>query len=158
MNHPLVHDLSTKYGPPRIDLRTAWIMDSHGNASGATRAMHHRSPDDVSRDDLEFYGAVYAFMDFYDLLFYLYPVAREFEQDTSLECIDSFLYSLNGHVPSESIPLPAEDRQGLLEGLAWVWGAAPRNGVWVQCPNLQSAIGVSVTWEDAGDGPEERHE
>lgn len=156
MNHPLVYELSMKYGPPRIDLRKAWIMDSHGDDTFAGEPLHHRVPEDVSRQHLDRYQAVYAFMEFADLLFYLYPIAAELERDPSLFCIESFIWSLNGHVPTESASLPAEDQRAFLDGLKWLWDSAPPGSPdfpdWYHCPNLQAAIGVSVTWKDfAGD-------
>jgi len=50
---------------------------------------------------LDFYEWVYPFLKFEDLLFYLYPIALEFERTKSLDCIDSFLYSLDRFVPIE---------------------------------------------------------
>ena len=34
-------------------------------------------------------------MEFKDLIFYLYPIAREYELDLSVDFIDPFLYSLD---------------------------------------------------------------
>lgn len=149
MLHPRVHALSKKFGPPRIDLRKAEILDSYGDESYATRPIHHRVPEDVSREDLDFYGWVYAFMEFEDLLFYLYPVISEYARDNSLDCIDSFMYSLDRCVPEKSSQLKPDDQENFNEGLQWIWSAAPPGDAdWVQCPNLQAAIGVSVTWDD----------
>ncbi len=149
MNHLAVYELSRKHGPPRIDLRTAEIMDSYGFEGRATRAINHRTPNDVSRDDLDFYGWIYAFLGFEDLLFYLYPIALELDKSKSLDCIDSFMYSLNRFVPAESSKLSSVDQQALIEGLRWMWDAVPLGYTdWVQCPNLQKAIGISVSWDD----------
>lgn len=149
MNHPAVFELSRKHGPPRIDLRKAEIMDSYGFEGRATRAINHRTPNDVSRDDLDFYGWIYAFLGFEDLLFYLYPIALELDKSKSLDCIDSFMYSLNRFVPAESSKLSSVDQQALIEGLRWMWDAVPLGYTdWVQCPNLQKTIGVSVSWDD----------
>ena len=151
MQNPLVYELAKKHGPPRIDLRMAEIMDSYGDESRATHAINHCIPDDVSRADLDFYGWVYPFLHFEDLLFYLYPIAVEFERTKSLDCIDSFLYSLDRFVPIESSKISRYDQQSLLDGLRWIWNSAPLGYAdWVQCPNLQKAIGVSVTWDDLG--------
>ena len=151
MIHHLVYELAKKHGPPRIDLRRAEIMDSYGDESRATHEINHRTPEDVSRADLDFYGWVNPFLKFEDLLFYLYPIALEFERTKSLDCIDSFLYSLDRFVPTKSLRLPKEDQQAFLDGLRWIWNSAPLGYAdWVQCPNLQRAIGVSVTWDDLG--------
>ena len=149
MLHPTVYSLSRKYGPPEIDLHKAEIMDSYGDETCATHPINHRIPEDVTRDDFDHYQMVFAFMGFKDLLFYLYPIALEFERDKCLHCVDFFLYSLNRFVPEESSMLSAEDQQGFLEGLRWIWDAAPLGYAdWVQCPNLQAAIGKYVTWDD----------
>jgi hypothetical protein len=153
MEHPSVYSLSRKYGPPKIDLRRAEILDSYGDESYATHPINHRVPEDVIRADFDYYGWVYPFMEFEDLLYYLYPIALEYERDNSLDCIDSFMYSLDGKVPYDSSKLPAEDQQALVDGLRWIWNAAPLGFAdWVQCPNLQAAIGVSVTWGDISCG------
>ncbi|NJO52950.1 MAG: hypothetical protein HC840_30140 [Leptolyngbyaceae cyanobacterium RM2_2_4] len=147
MLHPTVYSLSRKYGPPEIDLRKAEIMDSYGDETYAARPINHRVTEDVSRDDFDYYQWVFAFMGFKDLLFYLYPIALEYERDKCLNCVDSFMYSLNRFMPEELAQLSAEDQQGVLDGLRWIWDAAPLGYAdWVQCPNLQAAIGKSVTW------------
>lgn len=154
MTRPLVYALSRKYGPLKIDLRAAEIMDSHGDDRFATRPIEHRIPEDVSREDLDFYGWIYAFMKFPDLLFYLYPVALEYQRDNGLDCVDSFMYSLDRCVPVESAKLSPDDQNALLDGLRWIWESAPLGYAdWVQCRNLQAAIGVSVTWGDLHQGP-----
>jgi hypothetical protein len=149
MTHNSVYALSKKYSPPKIDLRTAEIMDSYGDESYATRPIHHRVPEDVSREDFDFYPWVFAFMEFEDLLFYLYPIAVEYERDAHLNCIDSYLYSLDRLIPEAFSQLPPYEQQSLVAGLRWMWNSATLGHAdWVQCPNLQSAIGVSITWED----------
>ncbi len=126
-------------------------MDSYGDEAYATRPIHHKVPEDVSREDLDFYGGVYSFMGFEDLLFYLYPIAREFERDKCLDCIDAFLYSLERLFPLMSVSLSPGDQEALLDGLHWIWNAAPLGYAdWIQCPNLQAALGISVTWDDVG--------
>lgn len=143
MNHLAVYELSRKHGPPRIDLRTAEIMDSYGFEGRATRAINHRTPNDVSRDDLDFYGWIYAFLEFEDLLFYLYPIALELDKSKSLYCIDSFMYSLNRFVPEESSKLTKIDQQALIEGLRWMWDAVQLGYTdWEEYTNLRIAIGI----------------
>ena len=84
-----------------------------------------------------------------DLLFYLYPVALEYSRDNGLECVDSFMYSLDRVVNDLLESLPDDDADALREGLRWLWDAgSPGMADWVQCKNLQSVIGVSVTWDD----------
>jgi hypothetical protein len=149
MTHESVYLMSRKYGPPKIDLRTAEIMDSYGDESCAKLPINHRVPEDVSKEDFDYYQWIFAFMGFEDLLFYLYPIALEYERDNSLNCIDSYMYSLDRFLPEASAKLPPKDQQALVDGLRWIWDAAPLGYAdWVQCPNLQGAIGVSVTWDD----------
>lgn len=147
--YPRVYALSEKYGPPRIDLRRAEIIDSYGDDSYASRPIDHKVPEDVSREDLDFYGWVYAFMKFADLLFYLYPIALEYEKDLRIDCIDSFMYSLDQCLPDEMPKLPEDDREALIAGLNWIWTSGDSGYAdWVQCPNLQKAIGVTASWHD----------
>ena len=146
---PRVYALSKKYGPPRIDLRRAEIIDSYGDESYATRPIDHKVPENVSREDLDFYGWVYAFMKFPDLLVYLYPIALEYEKDLRIECIDGFMYSLDRCLPDEMPKLPEDDREALIAGLNWIWTSGDSGYAdWVQCPNLQEAIGVTASWHD----------
>lgn len=124
-------------------------MDDYGDATYATHPINHRIPEDVSRDDFDHYHDTFAFMGFNDLLFYLYPIALEYQRDNNLHCVNSFMYALDRFVPEESSKLLAEDYQGFLAGLQWIWDAAPLGYAdWVQCRNLQAAIGKSVTWDD----------
>jgi hypothetical protein len=143
MQHPSVYELSKKYGPPTIDLRTARIRDDYGDESSATRPIKHRVPEDATKEDFDFYQDVFAFMEFADLLFYLYPIALEFERNAELNCIDSFMYSLDQFVPRESSKLPPSEQESLKDGLVWIWDAAPpRYADWGHCRNLQAAIGL----------------
>jgi len=147
--YPRVHSLSEQYGPPKISLRDAEILDSYGDESYATRPISHNAPDDVSRKDLDFYGWVYAFMEFRDLLFYLYPIALEYDRDNSLDCVDSFMYSLDRLYPEQAPKLPKDDQEALIVGLNWMWNTGEAGYAdWVQCPNLQKAIGVTASWDD----------
>ena len=61
--------MSKKYGPPKISLRDARILDDYGDESHATRPIQHRVPEDVSKEDFDFYRHVFSFMEFADLLF-----------------------------------------------------------------------------------------
>ncbi len=149
MQHASVYALSKKYAPPRINLRSAEIMDSYGDETFAAYPINHHAPEDVSKEDLDFYPRVFPFMQFTDLLFYLYPIALEYEKDNGLDCIDSYMYSLDRYFPSESSKMLPAEQQSLQDGLRWIWNAAPLGCAdWVQCPNLQAAIGVSVSWDD----------
>lgn len=139
-----VYFLSRRYSPPKISIRDADIVDANGDDTNATHPINHQLPEHVSKEDLDFYAWVYPFMGFRDLLFYLYPVALEYEKFNCLECIDSFMYSLDRLLPEESSKLGEDDRSALLEGLKWIWNAgSPDYAPWDQCPNLQKAIGVS---------------
>jgi hypothetical protein len=147
--YPRVYSLSKRYGPPEINLRDAELLDSFGDESYATRPIDHKVPENVSRKDLDFYGWVYAFMGFRDLLFYLYAVALEYEKDNRMDCVDGFMDSLDRLLPEEMPTLPDDDRDALIAGLTWIWNSGNAGYAdWVQCPNLQRAIGVSATWDD----------
>lgn len=123
MKYPSVYDLSSRYGPPGTNLRQARIRDYHGDASFAPRPVRHRHPEDVSREDLEYYHDVFAFMEFRDLLFYLYPVAFECEKDSRLPIFFylGFLERSLGQVRS----LPAGDQEAVFNGLRWIWYSEP---------------------------------
>ena len=145
MKYEDVYKLSRKYSPPKIDLRDAEIMDSYGDESYAERAIEHRIPEDVSREDFDFYGWIYSFMNFEDLMFYLYPIASELEKDPDLDCIDSFMYSLDRILPIRMLSLGADDMSAIKLGLRWIWESGGSNNVdWRQCPNLLREIGLSV--------------
>ena len=147
--YPRIYDLSERWGPPQINLRDAKILDDYGDDLYPTRSIEHSKPSDVTRNDLDFYGWVYAFMGFHDLLFYLYPVALEYERDVRIDCIHPFMYSLDTWLPSKMPELSERDQAAVLAALEWIWysgdsGFAP----WNQCPALQSAIGVTASYED----------
>ncbi len=147
--YPQVYSLSRRHGPPKINLRDAEILDSCGDESYATRPINHQVPEDVSREDLDFYGWVYAFMEFRDLIFYLYPVALEYEKDIRIDCVDPFMYSLDRFISGEMSKLSEEDREALVSGLKWIWHSGELGYAdWIQCPNLQKAINISVSWDD----------
>lgn len=143
MEYERVYELSKRYGPPKVDLREAEILDSYGSEAQAKVAVEHRVPEDVTREQLDYYGGVYAFVEETDLLFYLYPVAKAFADDLNLDCIDSFLYSLEWKIESLMAGLNEEDGEALKEGLLWIWEAGGTDYAdWVQCPGLQEVIGL----------------
>jgi len=134
---------SLSHGPPKINLRDAEILDSYGDESHATRPISHNTPRDVSRADMDFYGWVYAFMGFRDLLFYLYPVALEYEKDLCFDSIDPFMYSLDTWISSEMPKISVDDQDALIVGLRWIWDAGePGYADWEQCSSLQRVIGL----------------
>ncbi|MFH5805699.1 hypothetical protein [Alienimonas sp. DA493] len=140
--HPAVLALSEKHGPPPIDLRQAELLDGFGYNKGeyAKRPIAHNMPWHVSREDLDYYRSVFAFMcdEPGSLLFYLYPVALEFERDPTLEASDGFLYCLDMSY-EELRPLlrEAEDAAAFAEGLNWILNVrGPDWAPFYQCPNL----------------------
>ena len=147
--HQSVYSLSKRYGPPNINLRDAEIEDSYGDETYATRPINHQVPEDVTKEDLDFYPQVYAFMEFRDLLFYLYPVALEYEKDKGLETIDSLFYSLERELPAQLESLSKDDQEAIIDALKWIWETHKLGYAdWVQCIYLQKLIGISVTWDD----------
>ena len=141
----IVYDLSKRYSPPTTDLRKAEIMDSYGDESYATRPIQHLVPEDVTRVDLDHYAHVWAFMQFHDLLFYLYPVVLQYELDNKIECIDFYLYSFDRLINQNLPQLEAYDKDAVIQGLQWIWDAGSTDYAdWRQCPNLQRVLGVSV--------------
>ena len=145
MKHEDVYNLSRKHSPPKVNLRDAQIMDSYGDESHAERMIQHLKPEDVTREDFDWYGWVYPFMDFEDLLYYLYPIAMEYEKDPDLDCIDSFLYSLDRSLPIRKLSLDDGDMAAIRAALCWIWESGGSDSAdWRQCPNLQAEIGVSI--------------
>lgn len=143
MKHQNVYDLSKRYGPPVVNLRDAEIADSCGNESHAKLSVTHTVPEDVTKEQFDYYGWVYPFVERTDLLFYLYPIAKEYESDTTLDCIDSFLYSLDREINGLLDELTTDEREALIEGLNWIWDVGSDDYAdWEQCLNLQEAVGL----------------
>lgn len=127
MNHKAVYELSARYGPPKIDLRRAEILDSYGDESGAAWAINHDVPADVTREDFEHYGGwVWPFMKLESLLFYLYPVASlyaealSFQQQSSFDTIEFYLMCLDGQLKAKYSSMSLVDQQAVVEGLVWI--------------------------------------
>ncbi len=95
MNHKDIYNLSMKFAPPKIDLRKAQILDDYGDDSYATLIVNHNKPSDVKREEFEYYGWVYPFVEPEDLLFYIYAILIEYKKNRELDCIDSFMYSMD---------------------------------------------------------------
>lgn len=144
MNISVVHDLSTSFAPPRMNLRTAARLDSpYGDDNFTFRDINHREISDVTRADLDFYAWCFSYMDFPSLLFYLYPVASHYEADNALECVDPFLYSLERFVPNCSSSLLALQQSAIYSGVRWIRDSCKSNPAdFSACPNLRSAIGL----------------
>ena len=147
MNASAVRELSSMFAPPRMNLRSAARLDSpYGDDRFTDREINHRSVDDVTRADLDFYARCFSYMDFPSLLFYFYPVASHYESDNSLECINPFLYSLDPHIPSSSSSLNPIAQSAINSGLRWVRNSSRSQPAdFDACPNLLSAIGIGDT-------------
>ena len=125
-----------------MNLRTSARLDCpYGDDASVSRDIDHRHPDDVTRDDMDFYVWCFSYRDFPSLLFYLYPIAREYEVDKGLECIDLFLYTLDQCLPSEADKLPAMHQSTIHTGFRWICASG---GDWsadfAACPNLCAVI------------------
>jgi hypothetical protein len=141
--YPRVYTFSESYGPPRIDLRRAKILDDYGDDQWSTLEVCHRYPKDVSRKELDHYAWVYPFMEFRDLLFYLYPVALEYERNPTCDFVHSFLYSLDSGFEEGVAELSDEDREALKAGLIWIWSDWGSDyAPWWQCKQLSEFIHV----------------
>ena len=143
MEYPNVHTLAKRYGPPKVDLQDAEILDSYGSEAHAQLPIMHHVPEDVTREQLDYYGWIYPFVEDTDLIFYLYPIAREYATDLSLDCIDSFLYTLEWRLERLLPTLTEEDEAALREGLLWIWDVGGTDYAdWERCPTLQEFVGL----------------
>lgn len=143
MHHPRVYELSTRHGPPKTDLRIGDIMDDWGDDARATRPINHQVPEDVSREDLDFYQHGFPYMSFTDMLFYLYPVALENEKETGEYWVDSLLGCIDYRLPDEWGKLSEEDQSALKEGLQWIFETdteRKEDSGWDLWPNLLEIV------------------
>ena len=63
-------------------------------------------------------------MDLESLLFYLYPIALEYEKDSNLwDRVNSFMSALNYKLPKNTDEFIKEDLEALEEGLQWIYSA-----------------------------------
>ena len=141
--HPAVLALSEGFAPPRVNLRQAEILDACGDASSATHHVSHSRPWDVMRADLDAYPDAWTFMDPTDLLFYLWPVATEYERDPTLTAVDMFVPSLDRCVPELLPQLDAPQRAALAEGVAWLRGDHGDHNLVFGCANLESLLMIA---------------
>jgi hypothetical protein len=145
MKYKEVYDLSYKCSPPKIDLRKAEILDSYGDESHAKLPINHNKPEDVMREEFDYYGWVYPFMEVEDLLFYFYAILIEYEKDRNLGCIDPFMYSIDRVIPDIQKSLEHQNLEALKLGFTRIWEIGGNDYAdWRQCPNLQKLIGISV--------------
>ncbi len=145
--YPRVYELSLKYGPPSIDLYQADVLDCYGDASFCRGPkVNHRTPCDVSREELNYYGTFsFSFMGFRDLLFYLHPVAFFSEIDPEGELANFYLMSLDSKYTQGVEKLREEDRSALRAGIEWMWFSGDeRFGMWSFCSTLKKAIGIET--------------
>jgi len=126
------------------------VLDCYGDKSFCKGPeVNHRVPQDVSKKELEYYGSfAFVYMEFEDLLFYLYPVALYYEQDWEIDAIHSLLMSLERH-HTKIAKLAQEDQDALIAGLKWIWFSGDsRFALWSECENLQRIIGVETFEHD----------
>ncbi|PHS26416.1 MAG: hypothetical protein COA83_03425 [Methylophaga sp.] len=71
MKHDDIYNLSKRFSPPKVDLRKAQILDDYGDDSFAKMPVKHNSPDDVRREEFDYYGWVYPFVEAEDRTWYI---------------------------------------------------------------------------------------
>ena len=121
MKYEKVYNLSKRFGPPNWNLRSAELADEWGDGTHAKRPIDHKVPEDVSREDFDYYGSVYFHMEVEDLLFYLYPIAIEYSKDKSFDVVEDFVAALNCKLSEKIDVLTEEDIEALKEGVDWIF-------------------------------------
>ncbi len=145
MEHEDIYNLSNRFSPPKIDLRKAQVLDDYGDDTYAKKQVNHNKPDDVKREEFDYYGWVYPFMEPEDLLFYLYAMVREYKNNKDLDCIDSFMYSMDREINGLQSILTEDENQVLKHAFSLIWGVGGDDWAdWFQCKNLQQLIGISI--------------
>ena len=115
-----IYIFSKKYSPPKTTLKDAEIMSEWGETQLEDREVDHSDPGNVSREEIEFYTMVYSFLEFEDFLFYLYPMAREFEKDKDFDNMEFFITSFDSVLNKNLKKLNEEDHQTLKRALLWL--------------------------------------
>lgn len=145
MEHKDIYNLSMKFAPPKIDLRRAQILDDYGDESYAKLLVDHKKPDDVKREEFDYYGWIYPFMEPEDLLFYLYSIVIEYSKDREIDCIDSFMYSMDRELSKLQGNLSVADKETLKKAFKQIWEIGGDDYAdFAQCKNIQNLIGISV--------------
>ena len=146
MKYEDIYNLSCKFAPPKVDLRKAQILDDYGDESYAKLIVNHKKPGDVKREEFDYYGWVYPFMEPEDLIFYLYPILIEYEKDREIDCIDSFMYSMDREI-NNLLPKLSDGQKSVLKmafNEIWKVGSNDDFNDWYQCENIQKFIGVNL--------------
>ena len=97
------YSISIKHAPPHVNIREARIADDYGREDMAKLAITHTVPNEVTYEQLLYYGDVWVFVDESDLLFYLWPVLQCFvAYKSSGDCdfYHSYLSALNLRWPA----------------------------------------------------------
>ena len=145
MKYEDIYNLSKKYSPPKVNLRQAQILDDYGDDTYAKLLVNHDSPDKVKREEFDYYGWVYPFMEPEDLLFYLYAMVIEYENNKELDSIDSFMYSMDREINKLQKSLTEGEKEMLIKAFKVIWDVGNDDWAdWYQCKNLQKLIGISL--------------
>lgn len=145
MEYGNIYKLAKKFSPPKVDLRKAQILDDYGDETYAKLIVRHVNPEDVKRNEFDYYVWVYPFMEPEDLIFYLYPMINEYNRDNEIEGIQSFMYSMDKELDNLILKLSKEDKEILKSALQEIWKIGNSNDFdeWYQCKNIQKFIGVT---------------
>jgi len=143
MNHQDIYNLSKRFSAPKVDLRKAQIMDDYGDDAYAKMLLNHSSPENVKREEFDYYGWVYPFVEPEDLLFYLYAMVVEYEKNEDLDSIDSFMYSMDREINRLQEMLTDDENKVVKKALNLIWDVGGDDGTdWYQCKNLQKLISI----------------
>ena len=147
MEYMEIYRLSESFSPPKVDLRKAKILDDYGDDRYAKLIIHHKKPTDVTREEFDYYGWIYPFMEPEDLIFYLYPMLIEYKKDKGIDCIDSFMYSLDREINNLLPKLSEAEVEVLKAAINEIWKIGSNDDMndWYQCENIQKFIGINLS-------------
>jgi len=145
MKYEDIYNLSLRFSPPKIDLRKVQILDDYGDESFAKLVVNHKKPDDVKREEFDYYGWIYPFMEPEDLLFYLYAIVIEYGNDKEIDCIDSFMYSMDREIGILQQTLTDEENSVVKNAFHKIWEiGGDEHADFAQCKNLQKLISIKI--------------
>lgn len=145
--NPAIIRLSKRFAPPRINLLQARLDDDYGRTECIEVEVTHQHPEEVTVQELDYYGDVWPFLCPESSLFYLYAVLSAFRDFRAGSRpipdpvphlnFDSYFSDLALYWPLTRKLLSTDEIADLRQALCELFEAAPNATDWEELAPLE---------------------
>jgi len=93
----IAYNISILFSPPEYNIRDGRIADNWGGTSMCELEVNHIKPEDVSSEEMNYYGGALTFLGAKENLFYLYYIVSSIKTNSQYN-LDELLSNVENHL------------------------------------------------------------